>query len=152
MFGGGGLLGQMHWQVAGLLFLFVSGCSFGPNPPSGLNASLNCVDDSANCLRQRRAALTRIMSDPSAKWINEPPTANADASGVRLFAYKKRKRQLSCGQLRIGYAEAKGARQRLRASSNQQLTPALISRGALLGDEVAGELRREMRRRGCKAS
>ncbi len=129
----------------------ITGCaSTGLDNATGLSAGLNCVDDSAQCLARRRTALSEIMQDKHGKWIEQPPNARADASGVRLFAYKQRKRELNCRQLRIGYAEARGARQRLRAANSPDLTPALVSRGAILGDEVARELKREIRRRKCK--
>jgi len=131
--------------------LVMAGCAgTGLPASSGLSAGLNCVDDSTQCLAKRRSALVEIMQDGSGKWVERPPTANADASGVRLFAFKQRKKQLNCRQLRVGYAEARGARQRLRASTNPQLTPARVSRAAILGDEVAKELKREIRRRKCR--
>jgi hypothetical protein len=140
------LLATGCFALAGL-----AGCaSSGVSPSTGLSAGLNCVNDSSDCLAKRRAALTEIMSDKSAKWIEQPATARADASGVRLFAYKQRRRELDCRQLRIGYLEARGARQRLRAARGTELTPALISRGAILGDEVARDLKQEIRRRNCK--
>ncbi|MGI9422399.1 MAG: hypothetical protein ACR2PA_04345 [Hyphomicrobiaceae bacterium] len=117
-----------------------------------VDAGLACVDDSPRCLSRRRVALNQIMGDSSGKWIERPPSASSDASGVRLFAFKQRKRQLTCTQLATGYVEASGARNRLRASNDPRLTPALISRGAILGDEVAKELKREMKRRRCKAA
>ena len=146
---GTGLRSAICLAVAGCIGL--AGCAFGTTQPSyDLSSGLNCVDDSAQCMAKRKAALAQIMSDKSNAWVDERPAAQADASGVRLFAFKKRKRQLNCRQLKVGYLEAKSARQRLRASNDPRLTPALISRGAILGDEVAKELKREIRRRGCK--
>ncbi|MEM6496926.1 MAG: hypothetical protein AAF709_09410, partial [Pseudomonadota bacterium] len=69
-----------------------------------------------------------------------------------LFAFMKKRKLLSCQQLRIGYIEARGARQRLRQSAGAGLTPAQISRGAILGDEVARTLRKEMRRKRCRVA
>lgn len=131
--------------------LVLAGCvaGFSGGSPSA-NAGLNCVDDSKHCLAQRKQALTQIMDDKQMHWINAPATAKSDASGVRLFAYMKKRKQLSCTQLRIGHAEAVGARQRLRQAAGSGLTPAQISRGAILGDEVAQTLRKEMRRKGCR--
>lgn len=136
--------------VAGLM---VAGCVTGfSGDSSGVSSGLNCVDDSERCLAQRKQALTQIMDDKQLRWINEPATANSDASGVRLFAFMKKRKHLSCQQLRIGYIEATGARQRLRQSAGTGLTPAQISRGAILGDEVASKLKREMRRKRCKVA
>ncbi|MGI9524090.1 MAG: hypothetical protein ACR2PG_20845 [Hyphomicrobiaceae bacterium] len=127
-----------------------TGCSMSLQHELGDRTGLNCVDDSPRCLNERQTALTAMVSDTSRTWIETPPTATADASGVRLFAYKKQKKNLNCRQLRIGYGEAKGARERLRTAKNPQLTPALKARSAILGDEVARELRREMKRRKCQ--
>ena len=127
-----------------------SGCSMSLQQELGERRGLNCVDDSPRCLAERRTALTAMMSDTSSTWIENPPTATADASGVRLFAYKKRKKNLNCRQLKIGYGEAKGARERLNKTKNPSLTPALRARGAILGDEVARELKRELERRKCQ--
>lgn len=89
------------------------------------------------------------MRDKSRGWVARPATAGTYASGVRLFAFMKLKRQLSCRELASGLAEAQQARSVLRAAK-ASLTPAQISRGALLGDEVASHMQREMRRRGCR--
>ena len=129
----------------------VTACTYNDTLPlNGLNAGLNCVDDSADCLNKRQIALAEIMADTKKEWMEQPATANADASGVRLFAYKMQKKTLNCAQLRQGYAEATGARSRLRAANNPKLKPAVVSRGAMLGDEVALELKREIRKRRCK--
>ena len=113
-------------------------------------AGLGCVDDSLRCRNHRRAALNAMLADKNRSWIRQPPSASAYASGVRLFAFKKRKRELSCSELSIGQREAKAARPTLRAAASR-LTPAQIARGAMLGDEVGAELKRERRRRRCKA-
>ncbi len=142
--------------LAGLSLFCLSGAILGCthnarlSQTDSLSAGLNCVNDSAYCLSKRRQALDVIVADPTNKWIEKPATANADASGIRLFAFKMKKKKLTCGQLRLGYAEASGARSRLKAAKNQKLTPALVSRGAMFGDEVARELKREMRTRRCK--
>ncbi len=115
-----------------------------------ISAGLGCVDDSMRCRNHRRAALNAMLADKKRSWVRQPPSASAYASGVRLFAFKKRKRELSCPELAIGQREAKAAPPTLRAASSQ-LTPAQIARGAMLGDEVGAELKRERRRRRCKA-
>ncbi|MFY0613516.1 MAG: hypothetical protein JXQ99_18425 [Hyphomicrobiaceae bacterium] len=113
-------------------------------------AGLGCVDDSLACRNKRRVALEALLADRSRAWVRQPADAAAYASGVRLFAFKKRKREMSCTELAIGKREAKAARPTLRAAAGR-LTPAQIARGALLGDEVGTELARESRKRRCKA-
>ena len=133
--------------------LALTGCVAGlSGGSSNASSGLKCVDDSDRCLASRKAALTEIMADKEMRWINEPASASSDASGVRLFAFMKKRKLLSCQQLRIGYIEARGARQRLRQSTGAGLTPAQISRGAILGDEVARTLRKEMRRKRCRVA
>lgn len=140
-------------SLMGACLAVSTGCALvSPQIMASPGTGLNCVDDSERCLSERRTALNAIMKDKSGDWVNHAPTASSDASGVRLFAFKQRKRQLNCRQLRIGYIEASTARQRLRNSGDPKLTPALISRGAILGDEVARELKREIERRRCKTA
>ena len=135
------------------VFLILGGCAkglFEMSSPRGVG--VDCVDDSDFCLTERRQALNEIMGDKSMNWVDEKPTARSDASGVRLFAFKQRKRQLNCRQLGIGYLEASSAPGRLRSANSPVLTPDLVSRGVILSEEVAKELKREMKRRRCRAT
>ena len=137
--------------VFGVVAGLGAGCATNaPITASPVAAGLGCVDDSLDCRTKRRAALDALLADRSRAWVRQPADAEAYASGVRLFAYKKRKRELSCDELAIGQREAKAARPTLRAAQGR-LTPAQIARGALLGDEVGTELARERRNRRCKA-
>lgn len=137
--------------VAGVISVLLPGCAGQiPPPTSSIQAGLGCVDDSLECRNKRQAALGVLLADKSRAWVRQPADAAAYASGVRLFAYKKRKRELSCAELSIGHREAKAARPTLRAAAGT-LTPGQIARGAMLGDEVGGELARERRKRKCKA-
>lgn len=111
---------------------------------------LGCVDDSQRCIDQRAASFKGLMSDRDRRWIREPATPQAYASGVRLFAYKGRKRELSCDELAIGKREADAGPAVLRSHGGSGLTPAQISRGTMLAGEVSKELAMESRRR-CKA-
>ncbi len=128
--------------------LWFSGCA-NKSPEIGItSAGLNCVDDSPRCIERRQAALRSMLSDKQRVWVQHIPTAEAYASGVRLFAYKKTKKALTCPELNVGIREASGARASLR-SAKGRLRPAQIARGAMLGDEVSRELSREKKRR-CK--
>jgi hypothetical protein len=88
-----------------------------------------------------------MMADPQRRWVREPSSAAAFASGVRLFAFKQKKRELTCDELAIGQREAEGAAPTLRGPGGAGLTPAQISRGVMFGDEVSRELANERRRR-----
>lgn len=136
------------WSVASLLL--IGGCASPlietPPPAQGLA----CVDDSQRCIDQRMASLKGLMSDRDRRWIREPATPQAYASGVRLFAYKGRKKELTCEELAIGKREADAGPGILRGPNGSGLSPAQISRGTMLSGEVAKELAMESRRR-CKA-
>ena len=89
-----------------------------------------------------------MVSDPGRKWVKEVPTPAAYASGVRLFAFKNKKKDLSCEELSYGRKEADGAPAALK-SNGTGLTPAQVSRGAMLAHDVGRELGNEYNRR-CK--
>lgn len=114
-------------------------------------AGFSCVDDSPECVGQRQTALNALLAAQDRSWIKEPATPQAHASGVRLFALRARKGELSCDELAHGRREAEGAPKALKGASGQGLTPAQISRASMFATEVSKELAAEMRRRRCKA-
>ena len=138
--------------VAGMLAL--GACTLGlgacavSSPEIGTRAGLGCVDDSPECINRRQATLRHMVNDSSKSWVHESPTPEAYASGVRLFAYKSKKKDLTCDELRRGTLEADTARTSLN-SVGDRLTPAQVSRGVMLAAEVGRELDREINRR-CK--
>ena len=91
-----------------------------------------------------------MMSDRERRWVREPANPQAYASGVRLFAFKSRKKDLNCDELSAGKREAEAGPGVLRGAGGSGLSPAQISRGVMLANEVSKELSNEMRRR-CKA-
>jgi hypothetical protein len=119
----------------------------GGGTESELSKGLNCVDDSQACVAERSAALRALMQDKSQGWVRQQPTPAAYASGVRLFAFKQRKRELSCEDLGIGRREADAGPGVLRGPGGAGLTPAQVSRGVMLSGEVSRELEGELRRR-----
>jgi hypothetical protein len=110
----------------------------------------DCVDDTPACVERRSAALKEMMGDKKHAWVREPTSAHSYAAGVRLFAFKSRKRDLSCDELAHGKREADGAPAALSGPESGGLTPAQKSRGTLLAAEVSKELGAEMRRKGCR--
>ena len=128
--------------------LLLSGCAGTQQAEISPRAGLSCVDDSIECIKRRKATLKVLVDDPSKSWIKETPTAEAYASGVRLFAFKSKKKVLTCDELAIGKKEADGAPAAL-SKAGGLLTPAQVSRGRMLAAEVARELASERRRR-CK--
>jgi hypothetical protein len=131
-----------------LLLLFVPvapvGCT-GPNVTTGASSGLTCVDDSSDCVAKRQRTLRYLVDDNDRGWVKAHAPAEAYASGVRLFALKSKKKDLSCDELAHGRGEADRAPAVLRSANN--LTPAQVSRGIMLASEVSRELGAEMKRR-----
>ncbi|HKZ96893.1 MAG TPA: hypothetical protein VJ045_07920 [Hyphomicrobiaceae bacterium] len=129
------------------LLVTAAGCG-GGGAEFDARAGLGCVDDSAECIARRRTTLRHLVTDQSRTWVKEPATAEAYASGVRLFAFRAKKNELTCDELAHARREAEAARGVL-SSAGARLTPAQVSRGALLAGEVGRELQSELSRR-CK--
>ncbi|MFN3746036.1 MAG: hypothetical protein ACK4TL_15150 [Hyphomicrobiaceae bacterium] len=110
----------------------------------------DCVDDSPACVERRGEALKQMLADPKRSWVREPASAHSYAAGVRLFAFRSRKRELSCDELAHGKREADAAPAALNGPHSGGLSPAQKSRGTMLAAEVSKELGAEMRRRGCR--
>jgi hypothetical protein len=142
------------WRKRGVLAalggLWLSACGVGLDDS---RMGLSCIDDSAHCVGQRQAALKAMVADRERRWVKEPPTAHAHASGVRLFAFRSTKAELSCAELLHGRREAEAAPRVLKAAlgGQQGLSPAQVSRAALFAAEVQRELAAEMSRRRCRA-
>lgn len=126
--------------------LLAGGCSSGIDDNK---AGLSCVDDSKECVDRRQATLQSMLADKDKAWVREPASAQAHASGVRLFAFRTRKKELSCEELAAGRREADSAHS-LRAGT-EGLTPAQVARAKMFAAEVSKELTVEMRSRRCKA-
>jgi len=141
---GKGAIGAL---LCGLAQALLAACAFGPDDP---RAGLSCVDDSQDCLRQRQVTLKSYLADSDRAWIKEPATPQAHASGVRLFAFRSRKKDLSCEELAQGRREAEAAAKVLRGPEGKTFSPGLIARATLLAAEVGKELGAEMRARRCK--
>jgi hypothetical protein len=138
---------RMHSLPALMLILApvqFAGCSGNETAPS---AGLTCVDDSEDCVNRRQRTLRYLIEDKDRAWVKAQPPAEAYASGVRLFALKSKKKELSCEELSHGRSEADRAPSVLRGPQGANLTPAQISRGVMLAGEVSRELGAEMRKR-----
>ena len=128
----------------------LSGCagSEPASPPPALG--LHCVDDSAHCISQREKVFDSYMADKSRTWIKQPVAPEAYASGVRLFALSKRRKDLTCEELASGKREADGAPAALRGPGGSRLTPAQVSRGVMLAGDVGRDLAKEISKRCSK--
>ncbi len=134
-----------------LLFaaIVLGGC--GVTDGGGPSSGLTCVDDSPDCVDRRQKSLRYLVEDQDRTWVKAHAPAEAYASGVRLFALKSKKKELSCEELAHGRNEADKAPGVLRGPSGSNLTPAQVSRGVMLAAEVSRELAAEMKRR-CNRS
>src|SRR5438093_570461 len=104
-------------------------------------AGLSCIDDSQECVDQRQVTLKAFLA----------AKAQAHASGVRLFAFRSKKKELSCEELALGRREADAVSKALRGPDGKGLSAAQVSRATLFAAEVSRELTAEMRARRCKA-
>jgi hypothetical protein len=120
---------------------------------SGLDerAGLSCLDDSPDCVDQRQVTLKSMVADENHGWVREPANPQAHASGVRLFAFRSQKKELTCEELAIGRREADSVPKALKGPEGKSMSPAQVSRTNLLAAEVSRELAAEMRARRCKA-
>jgi hypothetical protein len=137
-----------HRGLPLLLIAAFAGCG-GPNIGVSSSAGLTCVDDTPDCIERRQRTLSYLVDTNDRAWIKAHAPAEAYASGVRLFALKKKKKELTCEELAYGRNEAEKAPGILRGPGGAKLTPAQVSRGVILASEVSRELAVEMKRR-CK--
>jgi len=129
-----------------LLAAFVSACAGDTAQPELSRVGYSCVDDSPECVSHRQTLLRQLQSDPSRGWMREQPSPESYASGVRLFAMKTKKHDLTCEELARGRQEAEQAPGALR-SLGSRLTSAQVSRSQMLATEVGRELSNEFGRR-----
>lgn len=139
------IAGARPGSIAAVALLLSACASDPPMPPP--QAGLRCVDDSAHCISQREKVFDSYMADKSRAWVKQPAPPEAHASGVRLFALSKRRKELSCDELQHAKREADGAPAALRGPGGQGLTPAQISRGVMLAGDVGRELAKEISKR-----
>lgn len=126
--------------------LLVSACA-SSEPPQVASGSMSCLDDSPHCISQRQAALRHLVTRSDRHWVRDQASVDSYASGVRLFAFKTKKKELTCDELQHGRREAEGAGKVLRGPNGRGLTPAQVSRGTMFADEVSRELSKELARR-----
>jgi hypothetical protein len=132
-----------------LLTASLPGCSSTEPQVLAPALGLRCVDDSRHCISQREKVFDSYMADKSRSWLKQPVAPEAYASGVRLFALSRQRKNLSCEELNHGKRETDGAPVALRGPGGAGLTPAQVSRGVMLAADVGRELSREMEKR-CK--
>lgn len=123
------------------------GCAIKQVDETGNRGGMSCLDDSAHCIAQRQQALRHLVTRSDRHWVKESPSVESYASGVRLFAFKTKKKDLSCDELQMAKHEADGADRVLRGPEGKRLSPAQVARGSMFATEVSRELSREQARR-----
>ncbi|MET0431066.1 MAG: hypothetical protein ABWX70_04385 [Hyphomicrobium sp.] len=108
---------------------------------------LKCVDDSNVCISQRKMVYDSYMADSTRGWVKQPAGPHEYASGVRLMALSRKRKELSCSELEHGKEEADRGPSALSGGAYLGLTSAQVARGAMLSREVSKELAREIARR-----
>ncbi len=135
-------------MIAALATCFeLAGCAGAPDPAFAQQRGLKCVDDSNVCISQRKMVCDSYMADKARAWMKQPAGPHEYASGVRLMAYSKMRKDLSCEQLAHAKEEADRGPASLSGGSYVGLTTAQVARGAMLAREVSRELANEMARR-----
>ncbi len=135
-------------MIAALATCFeLAGCAGAPDPAFAQQRGLKCVDDSNVCISQRKMVFDSYMADKSRAWMKQPAGPHEYASCVRLMAYSKMRKDLSCEQLAHAKEEADRGPASLSGGSYVGLTTAQVARGAMLAREVSRELANEMARR-----
>ena len=87
------------------------------------------------------------MADKTRAWMKHPAGPHEYASGVRLMAYSKMRKDMSCEQLAYAKEEADRGPASLSSGAYAGLTTAQVARGAMLAREVSRELANESARR-----
>jgi hypothetical protein len=134
--------------IAALATCFeLAGCAGAPDPAFAQQRGLKCVDDSNVCISQRKMVFDSYMADKSRAWIKQPAGPHEYASGVRLMAYSKMRKDLSCEQL----AHAKEEADRGPASLLEEALPFPYVAGTALDPATRHRGRSHLARLNAKA-
>jgi hypothetical protein len=127
--------------------LALGGCAGNEAALGDPARGLKCVDDSNVCISQRKMVYDSYMADPSRAWVKQQPGPHEYASGVRLMALSKKRKELNCSELAHGKAEADRGPAALSGGGYIGLTSGQVARAAMLSREVSRELAQEIARR-----
>jgi len=142
------MLRQLSSALNGMIATGLLAVALGACAGSGSSLVATCLDDSPACISKRKTTLNSLLADQNRSWIKRKPDPVVYATGVRLFAWRKVKGDLTCDELRSGISETGSARKTLSG----QITGASRTRiGQIiaLSDDVKKELRRTARGKRC---
>ena len=127
--------------------LLTAGCGSSGTLPGDQAAGLKCVDDSSQCIHQREQVFNSYMADKSHAWVKQAAGPHEYASGVRLLALSKMRKELTCDELAHAKEEADRGPSTLSGGAYAGLTSQQIARGLMLARDVSRELAGEISRR-----
>ena len=117
-----------------------------PEPPPSSNPAAGCVDDSKRCIELRGQALKGMMADAKRGWVTRHETPSAYATGVKLFAYRGKKAEMTCAELAHGREETRSMPQTLKPGSVPGMNDSRLAQVRDLSGQVNKELAREFDR------
>lgn len=139
-------LGTVSVITAACLSALLAACSATEPEPAAPHAAAGCVDDSKACIEKRGAALKVMLADQKRTWVTKPETPAAYATGVKLFAYRGKKAELSCAELAHGREETRSMPQTLKPGSIQGMNDSRLAQVRDLSGQVHKELAKEFDR------
>ena len=131
--------------VAGLAALTVA-CSSSEPAVEPANSATGCVDDSKACIEKRGAALRTMLADPRRGWVARPEAPAAYATGVKLFAYRGKKGEMTCAELAHGREETRTMPQALKPGSVPGMNDSRLAQVRDMSGQVNKELSKEFDR------
>jgi hypothetical protein len=127
------------YTVTAICVILLGGCT--ASPPTLLPANLfgqkastpnPAAPDRCSMPEDCAAELKKLVKDPKRDWIGRAQSAEAYATGTRLFAYRALRKTLTCNELERALAEIDAAA--------PSLEPSRYARAHALMREVAQEL------------
>lgn len=119
-------------------------------PEASNNPAAGCVDDSKHCIDKRMSTLKTMVSDQRRSWVYQQESPASYATGVKLFAYRATKAQLTCAELSHGRKETADAALSLKSGSVPGMNDSRLAQVRDMSSQVSKELGREFDK-ACKS-
>jgi hypothetical protein len=132
--------------IVAILAAILASCSATEPEPPPAHSAVGCVDDSKTCIERRGQALKVMLADPKRTWVTRPENAAAYATGVKLFAYKGKKAELSCAELAHGREETRLMPQALKPGVVPGMNDSRLAQVRDLSGQMHKELSKEFDR------
>lgn len=121
----------------------VSACTPISAPETSTNPAAGCVDDTKHCVDMRMSTLKVMVSDQKRGWVYQQESPASYATGVKLFAYRATKAQLTCAELSHGRTETADAALTLKSGSVPGMNDSRLAQVRDMSTQVSKELGRE---------